>query len=57
MGGGALMEGLTGYMRKQFSSEVYLISEGLELFPQSYNSKKNVAVFTQAIGATMREEW
>jgi type IV pilus assembly protein PilM len=57
MGGGALMEGLTGYMRKQFSSEVYLISEGLELFPQSNNSKKNVAIFTQAIGATMREEW
>lgn len=57
MGGGSLMEGLTDYMKRQFSTEVYLISDGMEQFQQVDNSKKNVAIFSQAIGATMREEW
>lgn len=57
MGGGSLMEGLTGYMKKQFSTEVYLISDVMEQFQLVNNSKKNVATFSQAIGATMREEW
>ena len=57
MGGGSLMEGLRDYMKKQFSTEVYLISEGMEQFSQVVNSRQNVAIFSQAIGATMREEW
>jgi Tfp pilus assembly PilM family ATPase len=57
MGGGALMEGLAGYMKKQFSAEVYLISDVMKPFQQAINTKMDVAAFSQAIGATMREEW
>ena len=57
MGGGSLMEGLKDYMKKQFSTEVYLISEGMEQFQQINNPQKIISAFYQSIGATMREEW
>ena len=56
MGGGSLLKGLTEYMGTQLSASVSSMSDVLN--PLSYNRDlgEKVAVFSHAIGATMREE-
>ena len=56
MGGGSLMKGLAGYIKERFNIEVSFLSETLQQLHRSNDFAEKVAVFPQAIGATMREE-
>ena len=57
MGGGSLLEGLAQYLEKQLSIEVRLISDIFNEYQKVGAIGRHISVFSQAIGATFREEW
>lgn len=57
MGGGAMLEGLAGFMEKQLSVEVRLISEIFNEYQTVGAIGRYISVFSHSIGATFREEW
>jgi len=56
MGGGSLLSGLAKYMEEHLSVSVSLLSDALKQFKNGNIFGDKVSVFSQAIGATMREE-
>lgn len=56
MGGGSLLKGLPMYMTEHLLVEVSPLSDEMQQFKKGNNYDVEVAAFSQAIGATMREE-
>ncbi|MDF2537649.1 MAG: hypothetical protein K0S76_670 [Herbinix sp.] len=56
MGGGSLLKGLSGYMKEHLSVGVSLLSDTLHQSKKGNINTEKVAAFSQAIGATIREE-
>lgn len=57
MGGGAMLEGLAGFMQSQLSMDVKLIADIFEDFQKVGAIGRFISVFSHSIGATFREEW
>jgi len=56
MGGGSLLKGLPQYMKEHLYVEVSPLSDVLQQFKRANDHTDKVAAFSQAIGATLREE-
>lgn len=56
MGGGSMLKGLSGYIKERFNVEVSYLSDLLQQFQKNLEYADKVAVFPQAVGATLREE-
>lgn len=56
MGGASLLKGLPKYMKEHLNVEVSLLSDVLQQFKKGNDYADKVAAFSQAIGATLREE-
>ena len=56
IGGGSMLKGLSGYIKERINVEVSFLSEVLQQLQKSNDFAEKVAVFPQAIGATLREE-
>jgi type IV pilus assembly protein PilM len=56
MGGGSLLKGLPGYMKEHFGVDVTFLTDELQQLQKSGNIADGTAVFTQAFGATLRED-
>jgi type IV pilus assembly protein PilM len=55
MGGGSLLKGLPGYIKEHFNVEVSFLSDELQQLQRNGNMSET-AVYTQAFGATLRED-
>jgi type IV pilus assembly protein PilM len=56
MGGGSLLKGLPNYMKEHLQVEVSPLADVMQQFKKGNDKEDRVAAFTQAIGATLREE-
>lgn len=56
MGGGSLLKGLPEYIREHFNLEVSFLSDSLLQFQKNKDYANKIVAYSQAVGATLREE-